>query len=89
MFVKWGTCAILALCLASLIGCRTPTPNLKPAKTAEEYVVPPQELRYETAGYPKAAYDKLIDPSQKAMDDKLAPGAMQTRGGGMGGMPGH
>jgi hypothetical protein len=86
MFVKWGTCAILALCLASLFGCRSTTPNLKPAKTAENLVDPPRELRYETAGYPKQVYDKMIDPAQKAMDDKLSPGAMQTRGGGMGGM---
>ena len=93
MTAKWGSCAILALCLAVMAGCRTPTPNLKPAKTAEVLVSPPVgEQRYDTAGYPKQAFDKMDDPALKMMDMKN--GVMPQRGstmpaGGVGNMNGR
>ena len=86
MTAKWGSCAILALCLAILVGCRTPQPDLKPAKVAEKLVDPPQDARYDTAGYPKQAYDKQVDPARNAMDAKMNPGVtpagMGSRGAG-------
>ncbi len=81
MTAKWGSCMALAICLAILGGCRTPQPNLKPDKTAEKLVEPPREDRFDTPGYPKAAYDKMIDPGLKAMDTKN--GVMPTRGSAM------
>ena len=81
MIVKWGSCAILAICLAMTVGCRTPTPNLKPEKAAEVYTVPPAGGHYDTAGYPKQAFDKMDDPGLKMMDTKN--GVMPQRGGGV------
>jgi hypothetical protein len=91
MTAKWGSCAILAVCLALLVGCRTPQPVLKPNKVAEKLVDPPQDRRYDSPGYPKQAYDKLDDPAQRAMDAKNTPGVMPTRGSMTpgGGLPGR
>ena len=90
MPAKWGFCAILLLCLALMVGCRATHPELKPAKTKETLVEPPRGF-YETPGYPKAAYDKMVDPGRNAFDVKNGD-VMPTRGGapaGMGGMGGR
>jgi hypothetical protein len=87
MAAKWGTCTILALCLVVLVvGCRTTQPNLKPPKTAERLVDPPDRLS--TAGIRKEALDAPEDPNAKAMEFKQmgAPGGGRM-GPGAGGMP--
>ena len=91
MAAKWVSCIFLAGCLAILAGCRTSQPNLKPAKTPEKLVEPPQgEARYETTGYPKQAFDAPIDPAKQAMDSKgLAGLPMRGSSPGMGGSPGR
>ena len=83
MTAKWEGCAILAICLALLVGCRASQPKLKPADSAEKFVSPPQEARYDTAGYPSAALDKPEDPMRRAIDTKN--GVIPTRGSSMGG----
>ena len=89
MSAKWGSCAILVICLAFLAGCRTTQPDLKPGKVAEKLVEPPQEARYDSAGYPRQAYEKVIDPGLRSMDTKNAVmptrGSMMPGAGGMGG----
>jgi hypothetical protein len=68
---------------------------LKPEKTAEQLVSPPAGARYDTAAYPKQAFDKMEDTALRAMDAKN--GMLPTRGstmppgmgGGMGGLPGR
>src|ERR1700722_15657308 len=96
MPARWGICAVLALFLALMVGCRTPQPDLKPAKAQEALNAPPQGT-YDTPGYPKQAYDKVPDPGRSAWDAKNNPDVMQSRGGGMpggsgggmGGLPGR
>lgn len=91
MTAIWGRWAILGvLWLALIAGCRTTQPNLKPAEMAEQYNTPPMESRYETASYPKKAFDSPEDPVRRMMDSKVNPG-MQGRGGMMptGGMGGR
>jgi hypothetical protein len=73
-------CAILVIGLILFAGCRTPQPVLKPEKTPEKLVDPP-EGAYGSPDYPKEAFDKDEDPGKKAMDAKTNPGAMPTRGG--------
>jgi hypothetical protein len=80
MTAKWGSCITLALCAAFLAGCKTPQPELKPAKTAEQFVAPPPDARYDSAAYPKQAFDKMEDPGLKLMDAK---NGMPARSGGM------
>jgi hypothetical protein len=93
MTAKWGSCIILATCLAVMVGCRTPQPVLKPDKEPEQLVSPPPGSRYDTPAYPKQAFDKPEDPGMRAMDAKN--GMMPTRGsmlpgaGTMGGLPGR
>ncbi len=84
MTAKWGSCAILAICLSLLFGCRTLQPNVKPDSDPERFASPPEEGRYERPGYPKAAYDAPIDPVKRNLDAK---GGMPSMGRG-GGMPG-
>ena len=90
MTAKWINCAALAICLALLVGCRSTQPDLKPEKTPEKLVDQPQEARFDSPGYPKQAYDKMIDPVKNAFDAKTSPNVMPTRGsmmpsaGGMG-----
>ena len=79
MIAKWGSCAILALCLATMMGCRTPVPNLKPETAKEEFVSPPSGGHYDTAGYPKQAFENMLDPALKLMESKN--GVMPQRGG--------
>ena len=87
MTAKWGSCAVLAICLVLLIGCRTPQPVVKPPPPPERFVAPPNETRYESTGYPKAAFDPPVDPVKRAQDQKINPANM-GRGGGTGMMPG-
>jgi hypothetical protein len=93
MAVKWGSGVVLALCLLLPVGCRTTQPNLKPEKTREMLVDPPQgEARFDSPGYPQQAYDKPYDPIRNAFDAKA--NVMPTRGsmmptGGMGGRGGY
>lgn len=90
MTAKWGSCVILMICLAFLGGCRTPQPELKPPKSAEVLNVPPREDRYDSPGYPKAAYEKMVDPAIRLMDTNngVAPGrsSMIPNAGGAGGI---
>ena len=89
MTAKWGSCAVLVVCLALMFGCRTTQPVLKPDKTPETLVEPPQEARYDSSAYPKQAFDKLADPGKALLDAKNTPGApsknAMTPTGGMGG----
>jgi hypothetical protein len=88
MTAKWGSCTIVALCLiVFLVGCRTTQPDLRPPKTAQKLVDPPDRLS--TAGIRNEAFDKLEDPGARAMDlNKMgAPGGRGARPGG--GMPGY
>ena len=94
MVAKWGTCAVLALCLIlGAVGCRTTRPDVKPAKTAERLVDPPKGT-LDTPEYPKQAFDKMEDTQRQAIDLKnmgVIPtrGAMMPGGQGMsGGMSG-
>ncbi len=80
---KWGKCVCLAGCLALLVGCRTPQPNLKPEKSPEVLTIPPNDARYETSEYPKMAFDKA-DPTKVMSLDK-APGMGGPGGRGPGG----
>jgi hypothetical protein len=89
MTVKWGSCAILAICLAVLAGCRTTQPNVKPDDIAkEEFRAPPMEARYETTGYPKLAFDTGADPTRRMFDNQKNAGVMPARGTAMPGMGG-
>lgn len=88
MAAKWKGCIFLASLLAVMAGCRSPQPNLKPDKSPEQFVSPPQEPRYDSSGYPKQAMDPLTDPAKEALDAKNAPGApsrgmMSSGAGGM------
>ncbi len=87
MPAKWGTCTILAICLAlCVVGCRTTRPEVKPAKTVERLVEPPPGVL--TSGdYPAAALDKVTDPARNAMDMKNS-GVIPTRGAMMPGAKG-
>lgn len=89
MTAKCGSCAVLVVCLALMFGCRTPQPNLKPEKTPEKLVEPPQESRYDSSAYPKQAFDKPVDAGMIALENKNTPG-MASKGAmmpssGMGG----
>lgn len=90
MTAKWGICTILAFCLAlGIVGCRTPRPEVKPAKLAERLVEPPPGV-LASGDYPAAALDKLQDPARNAVDTKNgiipARGSMMP-GQGMSGRP--
>jgi hypothetical protein len=90
MTAKWGSCIFLAVLLALMAGCRTPQPNLKPDKTPEKLVAPPEgEARYETPGYPKQAFDAPTDPTKQTIDAKNAGSGRNMSAGGMGGLPGR
>ena len=91
MTAKWVSCTLLIACLALATGCRTPTPNLKPEKTPEKLVEPPQGVaRYEQTGYPKQAFDPPEDPSRLAIDAKgMAMPRAGAGGAAMGGMSGR
>jgi len=84
MAAKWGSCAMMVVCLAILAGCRTSQPNLKPDITKEQFVAPPMDARYETSAYPKQAFDATSDPSKRLFDEKKNAAIMPARGAGMG-----
>jgi hypothetical protein len=88
MTAKWGSCAVLVVCLALMFGCRTPQPNLKPDKVKEQLIEPPPDARYDSSAYPKQAFDKAVDPGKAALDAKNTPG-MASKGGMMPTSGGH
>ena len=73
------------------IGCRTPQPVLKPEKAPEVLRTAPQEARYESSTYPKAAFSPTEDPSKRFSADAkgLPKGGMAPGAGGIGGMSGR
>jgi hypothetical protein len=77
MTAKWGCCAILVVCFALMIGCRTPQPNLKPEKEPEKLVAPPPDGKYDSSNYPAQAFDKPVDPGKALLDAKNTPGMPQ------------
>jgi hypothetical protein len=90
MTAKWGSCIFLAVFLALSAGCRTPQPNLKPDKAPENLIPPPPDQKYDTPGYPKAAFDAPTDPSKQAMDPKtMGSGRNSMSAGAPGGLPGR
>jgi hypothetical protein len=90
MTARWGSCVIVAICLALCAGCRTPQPVLKPTAVKEQYVSPPREDRYDVAGYPTRAFDKLEDPMRRGTDPRMNPGVMRAGGTSTNmGMPGR
>ena len=90
MTAKWRSCIFLAVFLALTAGCRTPQPDLKPPKAPEKLVAPSDEAKYDTPGYPKAAYDAPTDPSKQAMDPKtMGSGRSAMSAGAPGGLPGR
>ena len=82
---KWGSGAILAICLLLAVGCRTTQPDVKPRPEPERYAGPPPERRYEVAGYPKQAFDAPVDPMKRDDGKIMQAGGMGMRPGGMGG----
>lgn len=69
------------------LGCRTGTPNVKPAFDPEVLNPPPMEARFNSPGYPKAAYKEEDLLKKKILEGEASP-IMPTRGGltpGMGG----
>jgi hypothetical protein len=90
MTAKWGSCLFLMVFLALSAGCRTPQPNLKPEKTPETLVAPPEDPKYDSPGYPKQAFDAPQDPTKNAMDPKtMGSGRSSMSGGAPGGLPGR
>lgn len=88
MIAKWGICVLLVVLLGLSTGCRTPQPNLKPEKTAERLVGPP-EGTYLASTLPKQAFTTPSDPAAAALDAKSGANMMPTRGSmmpGSGGM---
>ena len=59
----WRWCAIVVICLAPIVGCRTPQPALAPTKTAEQLVEPPPSGRYDKPGFPPEAMDRTGERS--------------------------
>ena len=57
-----------------ILGCRTPKPDLKPAKSAEVLSTPPSEKRFNSSDYPKEAF--MDRNSIKNMNDDLITPAM-------------
>jgi len=82
---KWGTCGVLALLLGTIVGCRTPQPNVKPVDQPEVLNKPPQEARFNSPSMPKEAFNR-DDPSKRWKDSLMNENAiMPTRGGNFGG----
>ncbi len=68
--------AFLLAGLALAVGCRSPQPELMPARTAESLVAPPPEKRYETADSPREALEKTYNPNGPADAPKaIIPGS--------------
>jgi hypothetical protein len=75
MNAKWGWLTQLGIpVLLFVIGCRTPQPDLKPAKEPEVFNPPPANV---SPNYPKEAF-RTEDPSKRNV---LDPGGfMPSRG---------
>ncbi len=78
-------CGLMALVSLSA-GCRTPHPELKPAKQPEvASVPPPSDGRYDTPGYPKEAFNnqdifRRRDPTNQDSTVMPARGSMGPGG---------
>lgn len=81
---KWGTCGVLALVLGTIVGCRTPQPNLKPVDQPEVLNKPPQEARFNSPSMPKEAFNR-DDPSKRWRDLMLKDNAVMPARGSFGG----
>jgi hypothetical protein len=76
MNAKWGWITQIGiLAIIFLAGCRTPQPDLKPAKQAEVLNPPPENV---SLNYPKAAFN--TDDRSKGLG--LDPGGITPRGAG-------
>jgi hypothetical protein len=84
---KWGTCGVLALLLGTIVGCRTPQPNLKPVETPEVLNKPPQEARFSSPTMPKEAFQR-DDPAKRYRDSLLNENAVMPARGSFGGPSG-
>ena len=77
---KWGTCGVLAIFLGTIIGCRTPAPNVKPAEQPEVLNKPPQEARFNSPSMPKEAFHR-DDPAKRWKESQIGDNAvMPARG---------
>jgi hypothetical protein len=94
MNAKWGWITQIGiLAIIFLAGCRTPQPELKPAKQAEVLNPPPDNVN---PYYPKQAFN-TDDPSKRmGLDPGYAPGrgnssmtapGLSPAGGSFGGAP--
>ena len=91
-----GLCKTLGCALVMLVaavGCRTPQPDLKPAKQPEVLTVPPSEARFNSSQYPDLAYRDMNDRFRKPLDSNANPilparglGGAMGPGGNMGGL---
>jgi hypothetical protein len=62
MYPKWGWLTQIAMpVLLFLVGCKTPQPDLKPAKQPEVFNPPPENV---SPNYPKEAF-RSDDPSKR------------------------
>ena len=89
MTAKWGSFLLWFGLLLLTVGCRTPQPNLKPAKAPEVLTDPPREGRFESSSYPKQAFDdapRRLDPFDQKGSGVPTRSSMGPGGGGMGGM---
>ncbi len=72
MNAKWGICVFFVALLALTSGCRTPQPNIKPEKTAEQFNEPPANT-YMSSTMPKQAFTSPNDPVKANIDPKNSP----------------
>ncbi|MCI0680750.1 MAG: hypothetical protein L0Y71_01485 [Gemmataceae bacterium] len=84
---KWGMCGVAALLLGTILGCRTPAPDLKPVETPEVLNKPPQEARFSNPAYPKEAFHR-DDPAKRWKDMLLNDTAVMPARGSFGGPSG-
>jgi hypothetical protein len=93
MSSKWGGCLVVIGLLALLAGCRSTTPDLKPAKEPEKLQLPSDEARFNSSDYPKQAFardkSKQYDIDDKLPDSLTNPGGAGSKGIGGGGMGGR
>ena len=82
MRATWVKIAGMGMMLLAF-GCRTSKPDLKPPTTAEALNAPPAERRFDTASYPKEAFNNR-DPIRKINPDQ---DIMPVRGPGIAGSP--
>ena len=80
---KWRKRGALAFMAAILVGCRTPQPDLKPAKQPEVLHSPPQEARFNDPSMPKEAFNR--DNPNKRWRDLTADNAVMPAKGSFGG----